>query len=165
MSLTLKVLIAVSVTVVLALAIGGSTGASLEPQTVRVTLTDNQITLSQLAVVSDRVVILYITNTGELTHKLVVEAYPNENNTTRIESPVIGAHTTQPVQFKLVRGLYRILCVRTDHAERGMVTSIAAQRTLQEAGALPFELTIPLLALVLGSAYIIADTLGLRPAK
>lgn len=167
MSRTLKVLIAVVVMLVLVFAVAGNTSASVEPQIVRVTLTDYQITLSQFVVSPGRTVTLVVTNDGDMAHKLTVRPYanPSANLDAVIENQVIGSHTGQTVQFKLEPGIYRIECGLVDHAGRGMVNAIAAQSFPQKSLPLQMEFIIPVLSLVVGSAYIILDSLGFRLTK
>ncbi|MBI5304487.1 MAG: cupredoxin domain-containing protein [Chloroflexi bacterium] len=157
-----KVLIAVTVMLLLVFVVAGNTGASAEPQIVQVTLKDYQINLSQFVVAPGKAVTLVITNAGELPHKLIVQSYESADKANVAASPVIGSHTSQPVQFTLEPGVYRIECEQTDHAKRGMVNVIAAQTTPQKSFPLQMDFLILILGLVMGSAYIIADSLGLR---
>ena len=102
-----------------------------------------------------------------MAHKLVIRPYANAdaNLNPVVENQVIGSHTSQSVQFKLEPGIYRIECEQIDHAERGMVNAIAAQSPPQKSSSLPMDFVIPVLGLVLGSVYLIGDSLGLRLTK
>ncbi len=161
MTRTLKVLIAVAIVVFLAFVFVGSTGASVEPQVVRVTLKDYQIGLSQFLVTPGKAVTLVIVNEGDLPHQLAVQRYA-DTNANVAASPVIGSHTAREIQLTLAPGVYRIACVQWDHAERGMVNVVAADTVRSTAMPIQMDFVIPLLGLVLGSVYIIGDSIGLR---
>ncbi|MBI5031151.1 MAG: cupredoxin domain-containing protein [Chloroflexi bacterium] len=164
MTRTFKVLIALAVVVFLGLAFVGSTGASVEPQVMRVTIKDYQVSLSQFVVTPGKAVNLVINNQGDVPHQLVVQAYADASKDL-VTSPMIGSHTIQSVSFTLAPGVYRIECVQVDHAARGMVNVLTANAPQPLAIPLRVDFLIPILGLVLGSAYIIASSLGLRLTK
>ncbi len=162
MTRTLRVLIAATVILVLVFMVAGTTRASEEPQVVRVTLKDYQIGLSQFTVAPGKAVKFILANQGELSHQVVIQPWSDASMANGIESPVIGSHTSQEVQFTLAPGVYRISCVQWDHADRGMVNVVAADTVHPMTIPVQMDFVIPLLALVLGSAYIIGDSMGLR---
>lgn len=164
MTRTFKVLIALAVVVVLGLAFAGSTGASVEPQVMRVTLKDYQISLSQFVVTPGKSVNLVIDNEGDVPHQLVIQAYGDASKNVAT-SPMIGSHTIQNISLTLDPGVYRIECMQLDHAGRGMVNILAANPPHPVTIPLQMDFIIPVLGLVLGSAYIIASSLGLRLTK
>ncbi len=164
MTRTFKVLIALLVVVFLGFAFVGSTGASVEPQILRVTLKDYQINLSQFVVTPGKSVNLVIDNQGDLPHQLVIQAY-NDASKNLATSPMIGSHTIQNIPLTLDAGVYRIECVQVNHAARGMVNILAADTPHPMTIPLQMDFVIPVLGLVLGSAYIIADSMGLRLTK
>ncbi len=164
MTRTLKVLIAMLVVVILGLAFAGSTGASVEPQVMRVTLKDYQISLSQFVVTPGKSVNLVIDNEGDMPHQLVIQAY-NDASKNLVTSPMIGSHTIQTLPITLDAGVYRIECEQLDHAARGMENVLTADTPHPMTIPLQMDFVIPVLGLVLGSAYIIADSMGLRLTK
>ena len=161
MTRTFKVLIGVVVVVFLVFVFAGSTGAAAEPQVVRVTLSDYQIQLSQFVVAPGKAVTLVLANNSETPHQLEIAPWAGNASKT-VASPIIGAHTTQTLQLTLDAGIYRIACVQTNHAEQGMVTALAANTPAPVSLPLQMDFVIPILGLVLGSALIIGDSLGLR---
>lgn len=162
MSRGFKVLMAVTVGMVVIFIAAGTTGASVEPQVVRVTLDDNQIGLSPFTVVPGKAVNLVINNQGDMAHRLRVLPYVGGSESNTILGPVVAAHSAYAFQLTLAPGVYRIECTQTTHAERGMVNAIVAQTPL--AAALPFDMrfALSMLGLVLGSAFLIIDSLGWR---
>ena len=164
MTRTFKVLIALAVVVFLGLAFAGSTGASVEPQVMRVTLKDYQINLSQFVVTPGKAVNLVIDNQGDAPHQLVIQAYADTSKNL-VTSPMIGSHTIQSMSLTLDPGVYRIECVQVDHAARGMMSILAADAPHPLTIPLQMDFVIPVLGLVLGSAYIIGSSLGLRLTK
>jgi uncharacterized cupredoxin-like copper-binding protein len=161
MTRTFKVLIGVVVVVFLVFVFAGSTGAAAEPQMVRVTLSDYQIQLSQFVVAPGKSVTLVLNNTGESPHQVEIAPWAGNASKT-VVSPMLGARTTQVIQVTLDPGVYRIACVQTNHAEQGMVSALAANAPAPVSLPLPMDFVIPILGLVLGSALIIGDSLGLR---
>lgn len=162
MSRGFKVLIAVTAVMAIIFIAAGTTGASVEPQMVRVTLKDYQIGISQFTVLPGKVVTLVVNNQGEMAHQLVVQPYVGANDANTIVGPVIGAHTSQAFQFTLTPGVYRVECVQTTHAEQGMVSAIAAQTPQAVSFPLDMNFVVSVLGLVLGSAFLIFDSLGFR---
>jgi len=162
MTRTFKVLIGVVVVVILVFVFAGSTGAAVEPQVVRVTLRDYQIELSQFVVTPGKSVTLVLNNAGDSPHQLEITPWAGGDASKMVASPVIGSHTTQSIQLTLDPGIYRIACVQTNHVDQGMVTAIAANVPRPTTIPLQMDFVIPILGLILGSAFIIGDSLGLR---
>ncbi|MBI4671996.1 MAG: cupredoxin domain-containing protein [Chloroflexi bacterium] len=162
MTRTFKVVIAVGSLLFLAFFIAGSTRASDEPQIIHVTLQDDQVKLSQFVVTPGRVVKFVITNQGALSHQFVVQPFASAGASKVEDAPVIAAGTTWTIQYTLSPGIYRVACSLRDHAEKGMVNVLAADVARPLTIPMNMEFVLPILALVLGSAYIIGDSLGLR---
>jgi hypothetical protein len=162
MSGAFKVLVAVAVVLLVVFIAAGTTGASVEPQIVRVSLTDYQIGVSQFTVVPDKVVTLVINNQGEMAHHLVIQPYVSANEANTITGPVVGAHTSQTFQVTLAPGVYRMECEQIDHANRGMVTAIAAQTPPTITFPVDVNFVVSVLGLVLGCAFILIDSMGFR---
>ena len=162
MTRTFKVLIGVVVVAFLVFVFAGSTGAAVEPQVVRVTLKDFQIELSQFVVAPGKAVTLVLNNAGDSPHQLEITPWAGGNASKVVSSPMIGSHTTQSIQLTLDPGVYRIACVQTNHANQGMVSVLAADAPHPATIPLQMDFVIPILGLVLGSALIIGDSLGLR---
>lgn len=162
MTRTFQVLIAVVVVLVLVFALSANTQASVEPQTVHVTLTDYHVDLSQFTVTPGKSVEFMVENQGALTHQLVIRPYANSQTASVAGALTIAAGTTRSFQQTLTPGVYRVECVGWDHAERGMVNAIAAEMPPQRALPIRMDILVPLFALVLGSVWIIGDSLGLR---
>lgn len=161
MTRTLKVLIAVTVVLFLAFAVAGNTRASEDLQIVRVTLKDYRVEMSQFVVTPGKTVQFLVANDGSLAHKFGVQPYVGAG-AADLDAPVIAPGTTRTIQHTFTPGVYRVACAGWDHAERGMVNALAAQVTPQKALPMRMDLIVPVLALVLGSAYILGDSLGLR---
>jgi plastocyanin len=162
MTRTLQVVIAVVVVLFLVFALSANTQASVEPQIVRVTLTDYQVALSQFTVTPGKSVEFRVDNRGALTHHLVVRPYIDSQTANVADALAIAPGTTRTFQQTLAPGVYRVECVGWDHAERGMVNAIAAEPPAPRALSIRMDVVIPLLTLVLGSAFIIGDSMGLR---
>lgn len=162
MTRTFKVLIGVVVVAFLVFVFAGSTGAAVEPQVVQVTLRDYQIELSQFVVTPGKQVTLVLNNVGESPHQLEITPWAGGDATKVVASPMLGSHTTQSIQLTLDPGIYRIACVQTNHADQGMVTALAANAPHPTTIPLQMDFLIPILGLILGSAFIIGDSLGLR---
>ncbi len=165
MTRTLQVLIAVGVVAFLVFALSANTQASVEPQIVRVSLTDYQVALSQFTVTPGKSVEFMVENRGALTHQLVVRPYTDAHAANPADALTIAPGTTRSFQQTLAPGVYRVECVGWDHAERGMVNAIAAGTPAQRSLPIRMDIVVPLFALVLGSAWIIGDSLGLRLVK
>lgn len=161
MTLTFKVLIGVTLILVAAFSVVTSTGASADPQIVHVSLTDTQMRLSQFVVAADRPVRFEVTNEGTLAHSLSVRPMTAPISDTGNEL-VIGARTMQIINQTLPAGIYRVYCSFFDHADRGMQSAIAAETTSRTMYPFPMTGLVSILGLVLGCAYIIGDSLGLR---
>ena len=162
MTRTFQMLIAVVVVLVLVFALSANTQASVEPQTVRVTLTDYHVDLSQFTVTPGKSVEFMVENQGTLTHQLAIRPYTDSQTANVTDALTIAPGTTRTFQQTLAPGVYRVECVGWDHAERGMVNVIAAETPVQHALPIRMDIVIPLFALVLGSVWIIGDSLGLR---
>lgn len=162
MTRTFKALIAVTVVVFLAFAVAGNTRASADPQIVRVTLKDYQVELSQFVVTPGKTIQFLVANDGSLAHRFSVQPYVGASAANLEDAPVIAPGTTRTVQHTFSPGVYRVACAAWDHAERGMVNALVAETTRERAFPLRMDLVIPVLALVLGSTYILGDSLGLR---
>jgi uncharacterized cupredoxin-like copper-binding protein len=162
MTRTLQVVIAVVVVLLLVFAFSANTQASVEPQIVRVTLTDYQVALSQFTVTSGKVVEFMVENRGALTHHLIVRPFIGSQAANEADALAIAPGTTRTFQQTLAPGVYRVECVGWDHAERGMVNALAAETPSPRALPNRMDIVIPLLMLVLGSAYILGDSMGLR---
>lgn len=165
MTRTFKVLIAAVVVLFLVFAFFGNTQASVEPQIVRVTLTDYKVELSRFAVTPGRPVQFVVDNQGTMSHHFVVQPYVETKMANPEEETVIGAGTTRTVQRTLTPGVYRVECDAWDHAARGMVNTLAAEVTVQSTLPIRMDFVIPILALIFGSVYIIGDSMGLRLTK
>ncbi len=162
MTRTFKILIAVTVVAFLVFAFAANTRASVEPQVVRATLDDFNMDLSQFTVAPGKPVTFVVTNEGTLSHQLQVQPFFGASASDVVQGPVIAPGTSRTVQFTLSPGVYRVSCALWDHADRGMVTALAAEATPQKSFPVQMDIIVPLLAFVLGSAYIIGDSLGLR---
>jgi plastocyanin len=162
MTRTFQVLIAVGVVLVLVFALSANTQASMEPQTVRVTLTDYHVDLSQFTVTPGKSVEFMVENRGALTHQLIVRPYTDSQPAKVADALTIAPSTTRTFQQTLAPGIYRVECVGWDHAERGMLNAIAAETPVPRALPIRMDIVVPLFALALGSAWIIGDSLGLR---
>lgn len=161
MTRTFKILIAVVLVLFFAFALSGNTQASVEPQIVRVTLTDYKVELSQFTVTPGRVVQFAIDNQSSRVHHFVVLPYV-ETSVNPADVTVIAPGTLRTIQRTLAPGIYRVECNEWDHAERGMLNVIAAEAPRPRAFPIRMDFIIPLVALILGSGYIIGDALGLR---
>ena len=161
MTRTFQVLIAGVVILFLLFALSANTQASMQPQIVRVTLTDYQVTLSRFTVNPGQLVEFWVDNRGALVHHLVVRPYADSQTANEADALTVAPGTQREFQQTLEPGVYRVECIAWDHAEKGMVNAIAAAPPAQ---LLPvrMDIVIPLLMLVIGSAVIIGDSLGLR---
>ena len=162
MTRTFQVLIAVLVVLVLMFALSANTQAAMEPQIVRVTLTDYHVGLSQFTVTPGKAVEFRVENQGALVHQLVVRPYIDAQPANEANALTIAPGTLRTFQQTLAPGVYRVECIGWDHAERGMVNAIAAQTPMSRTLPIRMDFVIPLAALVLGCAWIIGDSLGLR---
>lgn len=162
MTRTFQVLVALVVLVFLAFAVAGGTHASEDPQVVRVTLTDFQVQLSQFTVTPGKPVQFVVTNASSLPHQVVVEPYLASSPAVAQDIPVIGPGTARTVVQTLEAGVYKIECLAWDHANRGMVNVIAADTPRTTNAPLRLDMWIPIAAIVLGAAYIIGDSMGLK---
>ncbi len=162
MTRTFQVLIAVVVVLVLVFALSANTQASVEPQTVRVTLTDYHVDLSQFTVAPGKSVEFMVENQGALTHQLAIRPYTDSQPATAADALTIAPGTVRTFKQTLAPGVYRVECVGWDHAERGMVTAIAAETPAARTLPIRMDIIVPLFALVVGSVWIIGDSLGLR---
>ncbi len=162
MTKTLKVLIGLAGVLFLAFLAVGSTRASEEPQIIHVTLKDNRIDLSQSVVAPGKAVTFVVMNSSSLPHQFVVEPYASAGSAHTGEEPMIAPGTSWTIQQTLAAGVYRVACENPDHVERGMATALSAQALPQSPFPVRMDFIIPILALVLGTAYLIGDSLGLR---
>lgn len=162
MTRTSQILIAVVVVLVLIFALSANTQASVEPQTIRVTLTDYRVDLSQFTVAPGKSIEFMVENQGALTHQLAIRPCTNSQPATAADALTIAPGTTRTFKQTLAPGIYRVECVGWDHAERGMINAIAAETPAPRALPIRMDIVIPLLALVAGSVWIIGDSLGLR---
>ncbi len=162
MTRTLQVLIAVGIVLVLTFLVAGSTGASDEPQIVRVILKDYQVELSQFTVTPGKSVQFVVANQGALAHQFIVEPYVSPVSVGAENVQLIAPGTTWTIQRKLSPGVYRVTCANADHAKQGMVNAMAAQAVPQKTTPIQIDFVVSILAIVLGSVYIIGDTLGMR---
>ncbi len=162
MTRTLRLLIAIVVVFLLAFAIVGNTGASVEPQVLDVTLTDSQVSLSQFSVAPGKSVHFIVDNRGTLAHQLRIEPYAGATAASTIDEPVVAPNTIRSFDLTLGPGVYRIECSLWDHAERGMANALAVQSAPTRTFPVQMDMLIPLMALVAGCIFIIGDALGLR---
>ncbi len=162
MTRTFKVLVALVVVLFLVFAIAGGTHASDEPQVVQVTLSDYQVQLSQFTVTPGKPVQFVVTNSGSLPHQVVVEPYLTSSTTMAQDVPVIAPGTARSIVQTLNAGVYKIECLEWDHATRGMLNVFAADLPRTQPVPLHLDVLIPIAALVLGAAYIIGDSAGLK---
>ncbi len=162
MTRTFQVLIAVLVVLVLVFVLSANTQASMEPQTVHVTLTDYHVDLSQFTVTPGKAVEFMVENQGALTHQLVIRPYVDMKPADAAGALTIAPGTTRTFQQTLAPGVYRVEGIGWDHAERGMVNAIAAETPAPRTLPIRMDIIVPLFALVVGSVWIIGDSLGLR---
>ncbi len=162
MTRTLRLLIAIVVVFLLAFAIVGNTGASVEPQVLDVTLTDSQVSLSQFSVAPGKSVRFVVDNRGTMAHQLRIEPYVGATAGSTIDEPVVAPNTIRTFDLTLSPGVYRIECSLWDHAERGMANALAVQSSPSRTFPVQMNMLIPLMALVAGCIFIIGDSLGLR---
>ncbi len=158
---TFRILIALGGVLFLALAIVGTTRASDEPQIIRVTLKDYHIELSKFTFMPGKAIEFLVANEGTMPHRFIVESYAGANAGNVTEAPVIAANTSRTIQQTFAPGIYRVSCDAWDHAARGMTNAFAVEAPSQQTIPVRMEFIIPLLALVLGSTYILWDSLGL----
>jgi len=158
---TFRILIALGGVFFLALAIVGTTRASDEPQIIRVTLKDYHIELSKFTLAPGKAVEFLVANEGTIPHRFIVESYAGTNVGNESDAPVIAANTARTIQQTFAPGIYRVSCDKWDHAARGMTNAFAVQSPSQQAIPVRMDFVIPLLALALGSTYILWDSLGL----
>lgn len=162
MTRTFKILLGVAVVVFLTFLVVGSTRASTEPQVVHVTLTDSGIALSQRVVAQDRAVSFVVTNMGSLAHQFAVVSYEGTASMAAAAQAVIAPATTWTINRTFAAGVYRVECLNPDHVNRGLATPLAAQALPQAVFPVPMDSVIPILALALGAAYLVGDSLGVR---
>ena len=161
MTLTFKVLIGVTIILIAAFTAVTSTGASEDPQLIHVNLTDNQLRVSQFVVAAGRPVKFEIANEGARPHRVLIRPM-TDAIVSAGDEPVIGAHTVRTIEQTLPPGIYRVYCGLIDHADRGMVSAIAAETTPHTGYLIPINGFISLLVFVLGCVFIIGDSLGFR---
>ncbi len=159
MSRTLKSMFALASLVFLAFYIATGTRAAAEPQTVRVSLSDYHVDLSQFTVAPGKAVQFVVTNTGSLAHRLVIAPYATTPAPDAADAPVVGAGSSLAFQRTLEPGVYRVECLQWDHADRGMVNILAAEPARAPAPPWRIDLLFPFAALVFGAAYMIADAM------
>ncbi len=162
MTRTFKTLIALAILLFLVLVLAETTPASAEPQTVRVTLRDYAVDLSSFVVASDKAVRFVVDNQSSLPHRLAMQSLSNVAAADSSDEPVIAPGTIRTLQRSFPPGVYRIVCLTGDHADKGMVNTFAAESAQPFAPSLPMEFAIPFLVLVVGCAWILADSAGLR---
>ncbi|MBI4786833.1 MAG: hypothetical protein HY782_07290 [Chloroflexi bacterium] len=165
MTRTFKVLITTALLVFLAFAIYGNTQASTEPQTIRVLLKDYHVELSQFVVTPGRAVRFVVVNDGSMPHQLVVQPYLEARALDWTDMPVVSPFTLRTLEQTFTAGVYRVSCGVADHAEKGMVNVLVANSPQKPPAPLRADVLIPLLALALGSALIIGDSMGLSIMK
>ncbi len=158
---TIRIFIALGGVLFLAVAIAGTTRASDEPQIIRVTLKDYHIELSKFAFLPGKAIEFQVVNEGTMPHRFIVESYTGTNVGNMAEAPVIAANTGRTMQQTFAPGIYRVSCDAWDHAGRGMTSAFAVEAPSQQTIPISVEFIIPMLALVLGSTYILWDSLGL----
>jgi uncharacterized cupredoxin-like copper-binding protein len=158
---TFKILIALVGVLFSAFAIVGTTRASDEPQIIHVTLKDYNIELSRFTFMPGKAVEFLVANQGTMPHRFVVESYASANAINATDAPVIAAGTSRTMLQTFKPGIYRVTCDKWDHTTRGMVNAFAVEATSQKTVPIRIEFIIPILGLVLGSAYIVWDSLGL----
>jgi uncharacterized cupredoxin-like copper-binding protein len=162
MTRTLKTLVALALLLFLVFVIAEITPASAEPQTVRVTLKDYAVDLSQFVVSSDRAVRFVVDNQSALPHHLAMQRLSNVAAPDSADEPVIAPGTIRTLQHTFAPGVYQIVCLNGDHATKGMVNVFAAEPVRPFAPPIRMDFAIPFLVLVLGSVWILADSAGLR---
>lgn len=162
MTRTFRVLISGTVLLLLVLVFVGSTQASVDPQVVRVTLTDYQVQLSQFTVLPGKTVQFLVTNDGILSHRFAVQPFAGAEMGNSGDVPVIAPGTTMTLIRTFGPGVYQVVCTEWDHAERGMVSVFAADKPHSPSFPIRMDLWIPLFSLVAGAAWIIGDSMGLH---
>jgi hypothetical protein len=162
MTRTFKILIVGLGVLFLVFALSANTQASVEPQTVRVTLTDYHVALSQFVVTPGKPVDFVVDNQGALTHHLVVRPYIDSQPANFADALTIGSGTVQTFRQTVAPGVYRVECVAWDHAERGMLNAIAAETPASRSFPIRMDMLVSLSTLALGCAWIIGSSLGLR---
>ncbi len=145
----------------LAFAMVGTTRASVEPQIIDVTMKDYYIELSKFTLEPGKAVEFRVTNQGTVPHRFIVEPYVGASTTNEAESTVIATGTARTIRQTFQPGIYRVTCDKWDHAARGMVNAFAVETASQKTIPWRIDFIISLLGLVLGSAYILWDSLGL----
>jgi plastocyanin len=165
MTRTFKVLIGLGLLAFLIFGITRNTQASEQPQVVRVSVKDYQVDLSQFVVTPGRTVRFVVENNGSLPHQLTIQALSSSVTMPNMDNPVIGPGTSRTVQFSLQPGIYRVVCAVADHVEKGMVNVFAADAVRSASFPFPMDIAIPFITLLLGSAFIIGDSVGLRLTK
>lgn len=165
MTRTFRAFIGICILLFLVFAIASNTQASDDPQVVRVTVTDRQVDLSQFVVTPGKTIKFVVDNQSALAHHLVFQPMSAVGSASGGEEPVIGPGTIRALSHTFAPGIYRIVCATADHSERGLVNVFAAQAG--RPAVLPVQLAtaIPFLALVLGAAYILADSMGVRVTR
>ena len=162
MTRTGQVLIAFLMVLALVFVLSANTQASVEPQTVRVTLTDFHVALSQFTVTPGKPVDFVVDNQSALAHHLVVRPYDDSQPADIAEAVTIGSGTQRSFRQTLEPGVYRVECLAWDHAERGMLNAIAAETPASRTFPIRMDMLVSLSALVLGCVWIIGSSLGLR---
>ena len=162
MTRTGQVLIAFVMVLVLVFVLSANTQASVEPQTVRVTLTDYHVELSQFTVTPGKPVDFIVDNQSALPHLLVVRPYDDSQPADVAEAVTIGSGTQRSFRQTLEPGVYRVECLAWDHAERGMLNAIAAQAAPSHSFPIRMDMLVSLSMLIVGCAWIIGSSLGLR---
>jgi plastocyanin len=162
MTRTLKILLAALGVLVLVITLSASTQASVEPQTVRVTLTDFHVALSQFTVAPGHPVDFVVDNQGALPHRLVVRPYVDADLADAADAVTVAPGTQRSFSQTLEPGVYRVECIAWDHSERGMVNAIAANMPASHNLPIRMDMLVSLSLLVLGCAWIIGSSLGLR---
>jgi plastocyanin len=160
MGRTLRILFVLVGILISAFVIVGTTRASDEPQIIRVTMKDYHIDLSRYSFVPGKVVEFQVSNEGSTPHRFLVERYDGADTTNEAKAPVIGTGTLQTIQQTFTPGVYRVICDRWDHAARGMIGTFIVDTPSHDTVPVPINFVVPLLGLVLGSAYLILDSLG-----
>lgn len=165
MTRTLRILVAATAVILLAFLLVSNTGASDEPQVVKVNLRDYRVDLSQFSVAPGKTVRFIVENDGATAHQLTIEPWAGQVDANVPADLVVAPNTSRTLDKTFSPGVYRVECNEWDHAERGMVTALAVGAAPRRTFPLQMDLIVPLLGLFVGATFIISDALGLRLVK